>query len=151
MKKIIICLALIPTLSFASSKGTEGGGGQILGGEGGGGTAKSLGIEGEGTTGTRKSLIGTDTGGGLVRATGVDTGGGFRTILRAEINNIRPLTPQELAMGIDTGTGNTGSINSVSKYALDLSNISEITLKDGTVLNKVDIEERIFEMAIGLE
>lgn len=148
MKKLIISLALIPTLSFGNVNGTEGGGGQILGGEGGGGTTLSLGSEGGG--GNAK-VLGTDTGGGLGRVTGVDTGGGFRTILRAEINNIRPLTPQELAMGIDRGTGHSSRVNSISKYALDLSNISEITLKDGTVLNKVDIEERIFEMAIGLE
>lgn len=131
----------MPTLSF----------GNLTGAEGGGGTALALGIEGVGTSGTSKSLLGTDTGGALGRVTGVDTGGGFRTILRAEINNIRPLTPQELAMGIDTTTGQNSRVNSISKYALDLSNISEITLKDGTVLNKADIEERIFEMAIGLE
>jgi hypothetical protein len=148
MKKIIIGFALIPTLSFGNINGTEGGGGQILGREGGGRTTLTLRSQGDSVN---SKVLGTDTGGGFGRVTGVDTGGGFRTILRAEINNIRPLTPQELATGIDTATGHANRLNSISRYALDLSNISEITLKDGTVLNKVDIEERIFEMAIGLK
>lgn len=93
---------------------------------------------------------------GLNSRVGTDTGGGGgtagRTILRAEMNLIRSLTTEELRSGVHSGIGNSISIDSVdspasftSKFALDLENVEEITLKDGTVLKIREIREKVLD------
>lgn len=152
MKKLLLLLMILPIVGSAntleSRLGTVTGGGgatagYYLGSEGGGGTAgHHIGIEGEGTTG---KLLGTDTGAGNTgRSTGIDTGGGLtRTVLRVEVGSVRALSPQELRRGIDTGTGGPGIQSGLAKYALDFSNIEEITLKDGSVVKVEDIKEKL--------
>lgn len=94
--------------------------------------------------------LGTEGGGGQARAlTGIEGGGGQRTVLRVESTIVRPLTMEELRRGVDTGLGyeTRGSLTSTtSKFALDFSNVEEITLTDGTVLKVEEIVEKASEL-----
>ena len=99
--------------------------------------------------------LGTEGGGGQARVlTGVEGGGGQRTVLRVESTIVRPLTMEELRRGIDTGGGfETRNLitSATTKYALDFSNIEEVTLKDGTVLKIEEIQDKLRNSLKSLE
>jgi hypothetical protein len=84
---------------------------------------------------------------GLISRVGPDTGGGGGTagmsILRIDsFDNVRTLSREEIIRinNIDSGLSSSNSPNS---YALDISNLEEITLKDGTVLRIEDIKQKL--------
>lgn len=82
------------------------------------GLSARTGIEGEGTTG--------------------------RSILRIEsFESIRTLSKEELRSESRFSVNSLAERNALSKFALDFSNVEEITLKDGTVVKIEDIQRKI--------
>lgn len=123
MKKMIMILVLSPALCF----------GQLIASRDGGGIS-----------------------GASVSRTGIDTGtGGNRSILRLDTDSVRVLKPQELRRGANAGGGLSGSLTSgsdaiLSRFALDLVNVEEVTLKDGTVIKIENIRDGLINSATTL-
>jgi hypothetical protein len=77
------------------------------------------------------------------RATGVDTGGTSGRILSIESSSsLRSVQVRALQTrrGISSGTNSFTSIK-LPTVSINLNNISELTLEDGTVLNKEEIRD----------
>lgn len=88
-------------------------------------TMARTGIEGEGTTG--------------------------RSILRIEsFDTVRTLSKEELRSETRLNT-NSLEQTSLSGYALDFSNVEEVTLKDGSVIKIEELEERMLNSITILE
>jgi hypothetical protein len=82
------------------------------------GLSARTGIEGEGTTG--------------------------RSILRIEsFESIRTLSKEELRSESRFSANSLVERNALSKFALDFSNVEEITLKDGTVMKVDELREKL--------
>lgn len=81
----------------------------------------------------------------MTARTGIDTGTGGegRSIIRLESNSFRALTTRELNLGVDSVLTNNSSSSVLNKFAVDLANIEEVTLKDGTVIKIDELQERL--------
>ncbi|MCO4794694.1 MAG: hypothetical protein KC493_13330 [Bacteriovoracaceae bacterium] len=91
---------------------------------------------------------------GLIAArTGIEgEGTNGRSILRLDINSVRVMSSEELrstpALNRTGSQLDSGSQAILNKFALDLENIQEITLKDGTVIKKAELEEKVYNLVI---
>ncbi|MBT7608613.1 MAG: hypothetical protein HN576_02585 [Bacteriovoracaceae bacterium] len=77
------------------------------------------------------------------RATGVDAGGTSGRILSIESgSSLRSIEVRAIhrRLGLDSGTDRSTS-RMLPTISVNLNNISELTLDDGTVLNKVEIKD----------
>jgi hypothetical protein len=85
------------------------------------------------------------TQGLTARATGVDGGGTSGKIISFESNStlrsIRVKANQR-SIGLDAGTNTRNSIK-IPSISIDLNTVSEITLKDGTVLRKNEVVDML--------
>lgn len=82
---------------------------------------------------------------GLTARTGIEGEGTTgRSILRIEsFESIRTLSKEELRSESRLTSNSITERNALSKFALDFSNVEEITLKDGTVIKVDELKQKI--------
>ncbi len=84
-------------------------------------------------------------GQGLMARTGIEGEGTTgRSILRIEsFESVRTLSKEELRNESRFRINSVNERNSLSNFALDFSNVEEITLKDGTVVKISELKEKL--------